>query len=137
MVSQNNTIFANKMSYRNVGAPAKIWLEEPTEKMLDGRLTAMEKGEIECLTIYGSNDERLFVIGKPNFYHVTIFVDESEGFGYHDDSGDSTNIEIAGDYWPSFRICKDMEILRSIAHEFFVSGKPSKSEHWIHFSDDE
>jgi len=137
MVNMNDMNFVNKISFRSIGESVKAWLENPSEQVLNSYLNAMEKGEIECLTLYGPNEERLFIIGKPNFYHVTIFVDESEGYGYNDGTRDSSNIEIAGDYWPSFRVCKDMRILKAIAHEFFASGQPSKSEHWIHFSDEE
>jgi hypothetical protein len=137
MVTMDNMNFVNKISFRNIRSVEKSWLGSPNVQLLDKYLDAMEKGKIECLTLYGSNEERLFIIGKPNFYHVTIFVDESEGYGYNDGTGDTSNIEIAGDYWPSFRVCKDMQILRAITHEFFVSGKPSKSEHWQHFSDEE
>jgi hypothetical protein len=137
MVNKSGPVFAEKISYRNVGESEKNWLDMPSENALASCLDSMEKGAAECLTIYGKSDERLFVIGKPNFYHITIFVDESEGFGYNDGTGDSSNIEIAGDYWPSFRVCKDVVVLRSIAHEFFISGKPFQSEHWINFSDDE
>jgi hypothetical protein len=137
MVNTNKMAFVNKISFRNAGESAKNWLENPAEQALDNCLNAMEKGEIECLTLYGPSEERLFIIGKPDFYHATIFVDESEGYGYNDGTGDLSNIDIAGDYWPSFRVCRDMMILKSIAHKFFISGKPSESEHWIHFSDDE
>ena len=32
-----------------------------------------EKGEVESLTLYGESEERLFIVGKPGFYHITIF----------------------------------------------------------------
>lgn len=137
MVSQKIMIFADKMSFRRVGESTKNWVEVPSEQILSQCIDAMKNGEIECLTLYGVKDERLFVIGKPDFYHITIFIDESEGFGYNDGSGNSTKIEIAGDYWPAFTVCKDIDILRSIAHNFFISGVPAKSAYWLHFSDDE
>jgi hypothetical protein len=137
MVSENNTAFVNKVSFRSIGASAEEWLENPKESVLGSYLSAMKKGEIESLTLYGKSEERLFIVNKPGFYHVTIFLDESEGYGYSDGTGDTSSIDIAGDYWPSFRICKDFMKLGSIVHEFFVSGTPSASAHWIHFSDDD
>jgi hypothetical protein len=135
MVSDKN--YVNKISFRHAGTPEKKWIDGPTTEALDNFLNSLKTGQIECLTLYGPGSERLFIIGKPNFYHVTIFVDESEGYGYDDGTGDRSNIDIAGDFWPSFRVCKSMEILRSISHKFFSTGKPSESEHWIYFSDDE
>ncbi|NWB98380.1 hypothetical protein HX882_21005 [Pseudomonas gingeri] len=65
--------FVKKISFRHVGVSAEEWLESPEENVLDGYLSAIKKGEVESLTLYGESEERLFIVGKPGFYHITIF----------------------------------------------------------------
>ena len=136
VINNEASAFVKQLSHRDVGESTKNFVEVPNIEDVDNYLLDIESGKLECLTLYGEEEHRLFIIGKPGFYYITIFCDESEGYTYNDQTKDASKIEIAGDYWPSFSVCKNSNILRAIVHEFYYSGQPFRSEHWIHFSDD-
>jgi hypothetical protein len=132
-----NQPFARRLSFRKVGEATKSYADNPGIGQVESLLREIDAGAVECLTLYGPRDERLFVLGKPGFYHLTLFVDETDGYAFDDGSGDTTKIDIAGDYWPSFRVCKDRGVLAKVAERFYWSGTPLEAAQWLSFSGDD
>lgn len=128
--------FVRSLSYRKVGEATKVCVDEPEFARVEDLIGGIDAAEIECLTLYGPEDEKLFVIGKPGFYHLTLFVDETDGYAFDEGSGDQSKIAIAGDFWPSFRVCKDRRVLTEVAHQFYLQGQPATSSKWLAFSED-
>jgi hypothetical protein len=64
-----------------------------------------------------------------------LFIDETDEYAFDDRSEDITQIEIAGDYWPSFRMCKGYEMMLDAARHFYASGDHPKGQSWLHFSE--
>lgn len=128
--------FTTRLSYRRVGESLKNFEESPPWSRVESLINQIESGDVECLTLYGPVDEKLYVLGKPGFYHLTLFIDETDGYAFDDGSGSRERIEIAGDYWPSFRVCKDKRQLIDAAHWFFESGAATNGVKWLRFSED-
>ena len=128
--------FASKLSFRKTGESTKTYVENPEFKQVEALLGDIDAGLVECVTLYGPADERLFVLGKPGFYHLTVFVDETDGYAFDDGSEDRSNIAIAGDYWPSFRVCKDHRVLVEAAKLFYEQGGRTGLARWQFFSED-
>lgn len=136
MVMNMTTPFATRVSFRRPQDQVKTYIEAPTFEKVEFLLDGIDQGEIECVTIYGPQDERFFIIGKPGFYHLTMFIDETDGYAFSDGSADNSKIEIAGDYWPSFRVCKEKSKLIEASREFFLSGSRLQEQDWLEFSED-
>lgn len=128
--------FANRLSFRRPKDRTKTYVEQPGFGDVEALLEGIDRGEVECVTLYGPQDEKLYVLGKPGLYHLTLFIDETDGYAFDDGSGDTTKIDIAGDYWPSFRVCKDKQVLIDAARRFYASGDHPNGERWLHFSED-
>ena len=128
--------FAHKLSFRKVGDATKTYIDQPEFAYVQTLLNGIDSSEIECITLYGPADEKLYVLGKPGFYHLTLFIDETDGYAFDDGSDDRSKIEIAGDYWPSFRVCKDRQVLAETVHRFYLQGDHPETPHWLHFSED-
>jgi hypothetical protein len=136
MVTSMTTPFATRASYRRPLDQVKTYVEAPSFEEIESLLDGIDRGEVECVTMYGPHDERLFIIGKPGFYHLTMFIDETDGYAFSDGSGDNSKIEIAGDYWPSFRVCKEKSKLVEASREFYKSGSRPVGQTWLEFSED-
>jgi hypothetical protein len=76
------------------------------------------------------------VLGKSRLYHLTLFIEETDGYAFDDGSGDTTKIDIAGNYWPSFRVCRDKQVLIDAARRFYASGDHPNGKRRLHFSED-
>lgn len=128
--------FSNRLSFRRPKDTAKTYVEQPGFGDVEALLEGIDTGEVECVTLYGPENEKLCVLGKPGFYHLTLFIDETDGYAFDDGSGDITKIDIAGDYWLSFRVCKDKQVLIDAARRFYASGDPLAGGRWLRFSED-
>lgn len=128
--------FVKRVSFRRPADSTKTYICQPEFDDIEMLLNGIDKGEIECVTLYGAQDERLYVLGKPGFYHLTLFVDETDGYAFDDGSGDTTKIDIAGDYWPSFRVCKDKKVLIDAVRLFYASGDHPRGASWLYFSEE-
>jgi hypothetical protein len=124
------------MSFRGPRDSTKTFVDQPEFSDVDALLEGIESGEVECVTIYGPQDEMLCVLGRPGLYHLTLFVDETDGYAFNDGSGDTSKIDIAGEYWPSFRVCRDKQVLIDAARRFYASGDRPNDKRWQHFSND-
>jgi len=136
MVMNMNVPFAVRASFRRPQDQVKTYVDAPNLDQIESLLDGIELGDIECVTLYGPQDERLYIIGKPGFYHLTMFIDDTDGYAFSDGSGDFSKIEIAGDYWPSFRVCRDKSKLVEASREFYYSGGRPHDQTWIDFSED-
>jgi hypothetical protein len=128
--------FAQRLSFRKVGEAAKNYVELPLVDQVDALLSEIDGGAVECVTLYGPQDQKLFVLGKPGAYLLTLFVDEGDGYAFNDGSGDRSRIDIGGDFWPAFRVCKDRRILEDAVHRFYEAGKLPDSPNWVYFTDE-
>lgn len=131
-----NQPFTRKLSFRKIGESTKSFVDQPTLGQIESLLHEIDTGIVECVTLYGGEDEKLYVLGKPGFYHLTMFIDETDGYAFDDGSGDQSKIDIAGDYWPSFRVCKDHQVLLQMVRQFYRQGTHPDSPEWRFFSED-
>jgi hypothetical protein len=131
-----NQPFARKLSFRMIGESTKRYADLPSIDQIEALLNEIDLGSVECVTLYGAGDEKLFVLGRPGLYHLTLFIDETDSYAFDDGSGDRSKIDIGGDYWPSFRVCKDHRVLVDSVRQFYWQGKPSASSVWRFFSED-
>jgi hypothetical protein len=128
--------FSRLLSCRGVRESARRYEEHPEFSRVASLLDAIDLGEMECLTLHGPAEEAFFVSGRSGHYYVNLFVDETEGHGFDDGSGDRSPIEIGGDFWPSFRVCRDKCTVLVALRDFYWDGCPPRSQGWFHYTDE-
>jgi len=131
--------YAVNLSFRNVGNAAKQHLDNPDWDKVIEKLLLIEEGQIEFMSLYGPEDDctHMAIVAKPGNYHIGIFIDDDEEYLFKASEVSDLKIDIAGEYWSEFQICKNWDDLVSVVKTFFESGKPSGSYEWIYFSDED
>jgi len=132
-------MYVTSLSYSTVGDVAKHHLNKPTWKDVTQKLHMIEEGKAEFLSLTGPEDEytHMAIIGKPGHYHIAIFIDEDEEYLFKASEANEIKVDIAGNYWPEYQVCKNTTELESIVRVFFETGKPSEFFEWIYFSDED
>ncbi|WP_299009182.1 hypothetical protein [uncultured Shewanella sp.] len=127
------------MAFRAIGNTKKQYVKEPSWNDVYQCVEEIEKGRVEFLSLVGPevDNTHLAIIAKPGHYHIGIFIDEDEEYLFKASEFSNTKIDIAGNYWPEFQICKNFNDLVLIVKEFFENGKPSDLFNWIYFSDED
>lgn len=137
MVIYMSTAFASRASYRRENDDVMSEIKNPEFDQIKELLERIDFGDVECLNLHGPSDEKFCIIARAGFYHLTIFVEENKGYAFNDGSEErSQKIEIAGNYWPSFRVCKNKVEAFEALQAFFYLGTFPEAQCWIPFSDD-
>ncbi|WP_374334343.1 hypothetical protein [Leeia sp.] len=100
-------------------------------------LARIFSGQVECLTLYAGDGQSMVFLGKYGLAHICLFVSDVEEYTFDNGTGDSTRVDVAGDYWPSFQLCRDSHKAEEIAKEFYVNGQPLSDQKWVHFVEDD
>lgn len=119
-------------SVRLTGEHEKKWQNHPDVSCVLKILDEIYVGKVECLTLY-SGDRSICFLGKPGNIHICLFVSDEEEYIFDDGSNSREKIAIAGDYWKSFQICRDLDLAKNIALEFFYYARPWSGQKWLHY----
>ncbi|QDQ25216.1 hypothetical protein FNU76_01980 [Chitinimonas arctica] len=122
-----------KCSHRLVGEAFSDWKNTPTLPYVFERLADINAGRLECLTLFTTDGKNMMFLGKPGLTHICLFASDKETYIFDNGTADTTKVDIAGDYWPSFQLCRDGQRSKDIAREFCISGRPLAAQKWIHY----
>jgi len=122
-----------KCSFRLVGNQSEQLLLKPEYSQVTELLFKIETGVVDSVKLFTQGDACLWFLGRPGFVFICLFVSDEEEYIFDDGTGDTTKIEIAGDYWSSFTLCKSQNTVEQIAREFYFHGQLLASKKWNHY----
>ncbi len=131
--------YVDAISVRMIGDSKKQYFDAPSWDEVFTHLKNIEEGKVEFLSLIGPENEstHMAILAKPGNYHVGIFIDEDEEYIFKASEVNGSKVDIAGEYWPDFQICRNWNDLVSITKVFFEEGKPSGLYDWIYYCDED
>ena len=121
-----------RCSHRLVGEQTQEWHDTPSLTLILDLLAKVYNGQVELLELYTHDGKNMMLLGKPGLAHICLFFSDTEEYIFDNGTGDPAKIDVGGDYWPSFQICRDQLRAENITKEFYVSGLALPEQKWIH-----
>lgn len=130
----SNTLYIDKLTYQEIGSRSAKVLSGTTleEKKITKVLSLISQGKVklvdaineeECLSITIRMDEQKSWIGIMDSFNEVSYI-------YDNLSGNEDDVAVAGDDYPGWSICDDVELAKQILSEFVHSGNRLNSVTW-------
>ena len=78
----------------------------------------------------------MVIAAKPENYHIGVFINEDEEYLFKTSEASNSKVDIAGEYWPEFQVCKNWKDLANFSKAFLEAGRPPNLFNWIYFSEE-